>query len=126
MKQRIRIVNGIFNYFLAIVLIIAPWFLTPEEPLAAKLSLLIAGLLSGIIGLVSNYELGIIKAIKYKENLMANMILGTLLMSSPLLFGYYEFIYKPQLFLGLFLILLPYTAYKIHFVKKRNLQAQYR
>jgi hypothetical protein len=124
MKQKVRIVNGIFNYFLALILITCPWFLNIDSPFEAKISLLLAGIISLIIAMISNYELGIMKAIKYKENLLLNMLLGTLLMLSPVLFSYRQFDSVPHLFFGALLIVLPFTAYRVHFVKKRRVRAQ--
>jgi hypothetical protein len=120
MKFKIRIINGILNYALALALVASPWIITIEEAVAGKLILVITGLILLTISLVSNFELGIIKSIRYKENLIANIIIGVFILLSPFLFGFFDISYKAHIFFGCVQIAMPLIAYRVHFKRRRS------
>jgi len=126
MRHRVRIIHGVLNYFLAAALVISPLMFPYDDSMAANLSLTVAGLASLCLALVSNYELGVIKSIRYKDNLLMNAILGSLLMLTPFIFGFSEFGISQHLAFGCLQIILPLGVYKLHSSKKRSGHLEFR
>jgi hypothetical protein len=125
MRAKIRIINGVLNYVIAIFLIASPWLFSIHETVVGRFVLLLSGMASIAIGLVADYELGILKSIKYKEFLIANIILGIFLVISPAIFAFGENVFLPHVLLGSLQMIIPYFAYKIHFAKRRTFLPQY-
>ena len=125
MRAKVRIINGVLNYALAMLLIVSPWLFSIQDTVVGRLILLLSGMGSIAIGLVADYELGIVKSIKYKEFLIANIILGIFLVISPAVFAFGETVFIPHVVLGSLQMIIPYFAYKVHFAKRRTFLPQY-
>lgn len=59
------------------------------------------GVLIIVYSLLTNYEFGIKKVLSMKTHLFIDLLGGIFLAASPWLFGFYETIYAPHVFVGI-------------------------
>ena len=94
-------IHGILDYLMGAVLIVAPWVLDfadggPEQWVPVILG---AGVI--LYSLLTNYELGVVRAIPMPIHLGLDLAGGVVLAVSPWLFGFSDEIWWPHLIFGL-------------------------
>ncbi len=95
-------IHGVLDYLSGALLIIAPYILGFADGTAAQWIPQILG--AGAIGysLLTDYELGAMRAIPMPVHLFLDAASGLLLASSPWLFGFDDRVWLPHVILGLF------------------------
>lgn len=93
--------HGVIDYVVGIVLIVAPFLFGFADVPAARNSAWIVGIGSLIYSLLTNYELGLIKALPVRLHLGLDIIAGIFLAASPWLLDYADEIFWPHLLVGL-------------------------
>lgn len=93
--------HGFLDYLMGIFLIAAPWLLGFAEDGPSTWVPVFFG--SGMIlySLVTDYELGVARAISMKTHLLFDFLGGAFLAASPWIFGFADYIYLPHLILGI-------------------------
>lgn len=93
--------HAVLDYSSALILILSPWLFNFADTTAAKLIMILAGVMVLLMSTMTRYEAGLIKAIPMAVHLTADMILGAFLIISPWLFGFSNEVFLPHLILGL-------------------------
>ena len=93
--------HGFIDYAMGILLIAAPWLLGFADGTAAQWVPVVLGIVMLGQAVMTDYELGMIRAIPFSVHLMMDFVLGALLAASPWLFGFADRVYWPHLILGL-------------------------
>jgi SPW repeat len=82
-------VHGMMDYLVGALLIASPWiFGFADESSTAKWTFIIIGAVMLATSLMTNYELGAVKAVSMHMHLGADALLGAVLAVSPWIFGY--------------------------------------
>lgn len=87
---------------MGLLLIAAPWLFDFANGGAETWVPVILGAGAIIYSLMTNYELGVSRAISMRTHLMLDLMSGILLAVSPWLFGFADEVYGPHLILGIF------------------------
>src|SRR5690606_19897552 len=93
--------HGAMDYLVAILLIASPWLFGFAEAEAATWIPVIIGIGTIVLALMTAYEMGVVPAISMKAHLMMDLVAGLVLLVSPWLFGFYEFVWIPHVVFGL-------------------------
>lgn len=94
-------VHGYMDYLMGALLIAAPWLLDFDRGGAETWVPVVLG--AGVIlySLMTDYELGAVKALSMRTHLWLDGLGGALLAASPWLFDFDEYVWLPHLVLGL-------------------------
>lgn len=96
--------HGIIDYIVGFALIAAPWvfgFVNFEEFQAATYTPILIGLSILMLSLITNYEYSVAKIVSLKTHLMMDTGAALLLVASPWLFGFAEYVYLPHVLVGI-------------------------
>lgn len=98
-------IHGMIDYIVGLLLIVAPWLFGFADGGAEQWTPIILG--AGVIlySLMTNYELGVMKAIPMPVHLMLDIGGGIILAVSPWLFGFADNIWWPHVVVGILEIL---------------------
>jgi len=100
--------HGFIDYITNVLMIIAPWVLGfTNQPLAAY-TLVVAGIITIIHSLATDYECGIISQINMQQHLRIDIITGILLASLPL-FLHMDVI-APHIVMGLLKVIVAFMS----------------
>lgn len=93
-------VHGVIDYLMGIVLIAAPWLLDFDEGAQTWVPMILG---AGVIlySILTDYELGIIRAIPMQVHLILDVLGGLFLAASPWLFGFADDVWAPHVILGI-------------------------
>lgn len=93
-------VHGILDYSMGLILIAAPWILDFADGGAKQWVPIIVGAL--VIGqsLMTDYELGVVKALPMATHLALDILTGVVLAVSPWVFGFADEIWWPHVLFG--------------------------
>jgi hypothetical protein len=94
-------VHGVLDYLVALILIGAPWILGFTRNGAETWIPVALGVSAIIYSLFTNYELGAARVLSMKTHLGLDMASGLLLVFSPWIFGFNNYVLVPHLVLGL-------------------------
>lgn len=94
--------HGILDYLTGILLVVLPLLLGWDYGSKAALVLLLAGVITLVYSLFTDYELGIAPVMHFKFHLGIDLVMGLLLAGSPWLLGFAQDAYLPHLVIGLF------------------------
>lgn len=105
-------IHGVIDYLTAVLLIVAPWLFGFADGGAAQWVPVLLGV--GIIAysLLTDYELGMARAISMPVHLVLDFGGGVLLAASPWLFGFADLIVWPHVAVGLMEILVAAFTYR--------------
>lgn len=97
-------VHGILDYAMGLLLIVLPFL--PGFPRLGGNGIetwlpIVLGAGALVYSLLTNYELGLFKALPMPLHLGLDFMSGALLAASPWLFGFHDTVYLPHLLLGL-------------------------
>ena len=101
-----RRVHGVLDYLTGVLLIALPWVLGVTDDQAAMWVPVVLG--AGVIlySLLTNYELGVVKAIPMPVHLGLDAAGGVLLAASPWIFQFADRVWVPFVVIGLFEIVV--------------------
>ena len=94
-------IHGVLDYLMGLLLIASPWIFNFDDGGPRQWIPIILG--AGVIlySLMTDYELGVVKAIPMSMHLMLDAGGGLFLAASPWLFGFADEVWEPHLILGL-------------------------
>ncbi|MBK6264082.1 SPW repeat protein [Marivirga sp. S37H4] len=101
MKIISRKTHGYLDYSIGILLIAAPWIFNFENTGSASTIPIVLGVGTVIYSLITNYELGAVKAIEMKTHLFIDFLAGAFLAVSPWLFNFADIVFWPHVVFGL-------------------------
>lgn len=93
--------HGVMDYLMGVLLIAAPWLLDFAEGRAETWVPVVLGVAMLGLALMTDYEVGVVKALPMSLHLTIDLISGLLLAASPWLFGFADRVYLPHLILGI-------------------------
>jgi hypothetical protein len=93
--------HGYMDYLMGVLLIASPWLFDFDRGGAETWVPVVLG--AGVIlySLMTDYELGAVKALSMTAHLWLDGLGGAFLAASPWLFGFDEYVWAPHLILGL-------------------------
>ena len=94
-------VHGYLDYLMGLLLIAAPWLFDFANGGAETWVPVILGAGAIVYSLMTDYELGVSRAISMRTHLTLDLLSGILLAASPWIFGFADEVYGPHLVLGL-------------------------
>jgi hypothetical protein len=94
-------VHGIIDYGAGLLLVASPWLFGFAAEGAETWVPVVAGVLMLGASLFTDYEWGLIRQIPMPMHLGMDAILGVVLVASPWLFNFHEFVWIPHVVLGL-------------------------
>lgn len=94
-------VHGYLDYLVGLLLIAAPWLFDFANGGAETWVPVILGAGAIVYSLMTDYELGVSRAISMRTHLTLDLLSGILLAASPWIFGFADEVYGPHLVLGL-------------------------
>ena len=92
--------HGVLDYLSGILFIASPWLFNFADGSYAQKILVIAGIIVMLMSVMTNYEAGLIKRIPMATHLYADILLGIILLISPWLFNFYEYVALPYIIFG--------------------------
>jgi hypothetical protein len=92
-------VHGFIDYFIGILLVVGPTLFNFEDAIEVFIPTLF-GVIEITISLLTRYEFGLFPIISLRKHLRLDMITGALLIASPWIFGFADYIWQPHVFLG--------------------------
>jgi hypothetical protein len=95
-------IHGVLDYLTGALLIVAPYILGFADGTAAQWIPQILGAGAILYSLLTDYELGAMRAIPMPVHLFLDAASGALLAASPWLFGFDDRVWLPHVILGLF------------------------
>jgi SPW repeat len=81
-------VHGVLDYLVGILLVAAPWLFGFSDTASAKWTAIVIGIVVLATSLMTNYELGVLRAIPMRMHLGADALVGIVLVISPWIFGF--------------------------------------
>lgn len=108
-------VHGVLDYVVGIFLLFAPRVFGFQNGGPEDRIFVFLGVATLIYSLLTRYELGLFKILRFRTHLTLDIINGALLAMSPWVFGFVERVWAPHLIIGLFelgvvLLTQPHTA----------------
>ncbi len=97
-------VHGVIDYLAGALFIASPWLFGFDDGGAAQWVPIAVGILALVVSLFTNYELGAIKRLPMPVHLMCDVLEGVVLLASPWIFGFADYVYLPHVIFGIFAI----------------------
>ncbi|MDX5396303.1 MAG: hypothetical protein LPK21_08885 [Hymenobacteraceae bacterium] len=98
--------HGVLDYVYGILLIAAPWVLNFDRGGAETWIPVAIGLLVLIQSVFTDYETGLLRKIPMIGHILFDIVAGLFLAMSPWIFNFYDFVWAPHLFFGVFSVLV--------------------
>jgi len=96
-----RKVHAVLDYIVGVLLIASPWLFNFADIAGAKWVAIIIGIVMLGMALLTDYEGGVRKIIPMSGHLTMDVIAGILLIASPWLFNFSEYVYLPHVIIGI-------------------------
>jgi hypothetical protein len=110
---------GVIDYLGSALLFASPWmFGFAHASGAASLIPMYMGGILLMMAMFTDNKLGLFKSLPMQLHLVLLMFAGFFLLVSPWIFSYWEKVFLPQVFLGLFFIVIAIFTQKSPFVNK--------
>ena len=104
-------IHGFIDYFVGIMLMTGPALFSFENAVEVFIPA-VFGVIQITYSLFTRYEFGFFPAFSMRKHLRVDLIIGVLLVASPWIFGFAEYIWQPHVLLGSFQILMAlFTRY---------------
>lgn len=94
-------VHGILDYMSGLLFIASPWLFGFADDSAAMWVPIIAGIAVLGMSLLTDYEMGAFRTIPLSVHLTMDVVTGILLLASPWLFGFSDYVYVPHVVFGI-------------------------
>jgi len=101
MKTKLRIVSGLMNYAVAVLLLAMPFINGGEQGITAHIVTSFTGALILVVTLLTKFEAGIFNMISLREYLVFGMAIGVFMLVSPFVFGFYPYGFLFHLIAGI-------------------------
>jgi hypothetical protein len=95
-------IHAVFDYLGSLLFVASPWIFHFEDHATATWIPILIGAMAITMSLFTDYEGGLVKAVRMPTHLNVDIISGLFLAASPWLFGFADDVYAPHLGLGLF------------------------
>lgn len=105
--------HGVLDYLSGAALIAAPFLLGFANGGPAQWVPIIIGVLTILSSLATKYELGAVHLIPFRVHLVLDVLMGVVLLASPLVFGFTDQIWWPHVLFGVIYILVPALTRKV-------------
>jgi hypothetical protein len=96
--------HGVMDYVFGILLIVAPWLLGFARGGTETWVPVILGIAVILYSLFTDYELGVSRSIPMPTHLVLDGLVGLILLVSPWLFGFSDYVRAPHVILGILFI----------------------
>ncbi|WP_207512894.1 SPW repeat domain-containing protein [Longitalea luteola] len=93
-------IHGYIDYIMGALLIAAPWIFNFARDDASTFIPPILGIATILYSLLTRYELSQARMIPMRRHLLLDTIVSLLLIASPWLFGFKDYIWEPHVILG--------------------------
>ncbi len=97
--------HGILDYLVGGLLIVSPWLFNFYNEGAESWVPIVLGIGTLAYSMMTNYEMGLLKAMSMKAHLAMDFVGGAILAVSPWLFGFADLVFWPHLIFGVFEIM---------------------
>ena len=94
-------IHGVIDYAMGVFWMVMPWLLGFSDNDAATGVSVLAGGVSILYSLITDYETGLFEIISMKKHLVIDRVVGFLLILSPWIFGFANRVWVPHLITGL-------------------------
>jgi hypothetical protein len=115
--------HGILDYLVAAAALASPWLFGFADDGMAKAAAVGAGALVVVYSLLTDYEMGIARALAIPLHLWLDGLLGLLLAISPWLLGFDQQVWIPHVVIGAVLVLLAIFSHTIPGYERRGARA---
>ena len=99
--------HGIIDYIVGVLLVLAPFVLGFADGTAAQWVPIVLGIGALLYSLLTDYEVGMVRAIPMPVHLGLDVASGLLLAASPWLFGFADRVWVPHVVVGVMEIVIP-------------------
>lgn len=106
-------IHGVIDYAAGLLFIASPWLFGFANGGAAQWVPIVVGLTALGTSLLTDYELGVYKVVAMPLHLMLDVAEGLVLVASPWVFGFAEYVYWPHVIFGIMAITASLTTRKI-------------
>jgi hypothetical protein len=120
MKTTIRIISGLLNYSVAIMLLAMPFINSGEQGIMAHIVTSFTGALIMVITLLTKFEPGLFKMISLREYLFFGMAVGVFMLVSPFVFGFYPYGFLFHLIAGLLISTFSFFVHRSIFMHRHK------
>ena len=120
MKTTLRIVSGLLNYAVALMLLAMPFINSNEQGIMTHIVTSFSGALILVITLLTKFETGLFRMISLREYLFFGMAVGVFLLVSPFVFGFYPYGFLFHLISGLSISTLSFFVHRSIFVHRHK------
>lgn len=93
-------VHGVLDYVVSAFIIASPWLLGFYRNDAETYVPVALGVMSILYSLFTRYEFGVVRVIPMPTHLFLDLLSGVLLVTSPWLFGFSDFVFVPHVIMG--------------------------
>ncbi|ALI97906.1 SPW repeat domain-containing protein [Rufibacter tibetensis] len=97
--------HGIMDYLVGLLLIAAPFILDFDRGGAETWVPIIVGAMIILQNLMTNWEVGVFRAMSPNMHLTMDYLIGIFLAASPWIFNFDEYVYLPHLIVGIMILL---------------------
>jgi hypothetical protein len=94
-------VHGVMDYLMGILLIASPWLFDFNRGGMETWIPVILGVGALVYSVMTDYELGLTRTLSMPTHLTLDLVSGIFLAASPWIFGFADYVYMPQLVLGI-------------------------
>ena len=105
--------HGILDYIVGLLFIAAPWLFDFSEISWATWTMVIAGIATLGMTILTDFEVGLVHKIPMQTHLMIDFGMGVILALSPWMFNFDERVFMPHLIGGIFAILASLTTHRV-------------
>jgi hypothetical protein len=94
-------VHGVMDYLVGILLIASPWLFDFNRGGMETWIPVILGVGALVYSVLTDYEMGLSRALSMRTHLTMDLISGIFLAASPWIFGFADYVYMPHLIMGI-------------------------
>lgn len=115
-----RIAYGLCSYCVAVALLLIPFFSPADTPAASTIVAFLAGAFLFAVAVLTDYELGLARLLRFRENAWLVMIGSLVVIVLTLLLSYGVMIWLIVL-LAVTQFFMAGAAFKTHYINRHNL-----
>jgi hypothetical protein len=112
--------HGWLDYLVAVLLIASPWLFDFSRGGSETWIFVILGIGTILYSLLTDYELGLSPQLTMRTHLVLDTINGLLLLSSPWLFDFEDYVWQPHLFIGLTELLVVFFSKQVPSAERKK------
>jgi uncharacterized membrane protein YeaQ/YmgE (transglycosylase-associated protein family) len=121
MKTKLRILYGVVNYVVALLLLSMPFIKSnSDQSITAHIVTSFTGAVILVVTVLTNFEMGLLRRISLRENLTFGLCIGVFMLASPFIFGFYPYGFLFHLISGITISLLSAFLHRSIFVHRHR------